>query len=168
MPNLIVWSAICCAPFPNLHVRLQEMVCRPHSRALLPAVITSGQEAHRAHCPALQCAALTLKSVRQKSISSQRSVSLLNARKLLPAQREPQSPYERGMKSSAAPAPVVPLPILECAFRPIPRSPPTASARGKLCFATTLIETRVSRSEERRVGKECKSRLSRDARKDKR
>src|SRR3989442_1347643 len=144
MPNLIVWSAICCAPFPNLHVRLQEMVCRPHSRALLPAVITSGQEAHRAHCPALQCAALTLKSVRQKSISSQRSVSLLNARKLLPAQREPQSPYERGMKSSAAPAPVVPLPILECAFRPIPRSPPTASARGKLCFATTLIETRVS------------------------
>src|SRR2546421_1792475 len=25
MPNLIVWSAICCAPFPN-HVRLQGMV----------------------------------------------------------------------------------------------------------------------------------------------
>src|SRR6266581_659302 len=56
MPNLIVWSAICCAPFPN-HVRLQGMVCRRHSRALLPAVITSGQEAHRAHCPALQPAA---------------------------------------------------------------------------------------------------------------
>src|SRR5213079_1020055 len=72
MPNLIVWSAICCAPFPN-HVRLQGMVCRRHSRALLPAVITSGQEAHRAHCPALQPAALTPKSTRQKSISSRRS-----------------------------------------------------------------------------------------------
>src|SRR5438128_6768305 len=57
---------------PN-HVRLQGMVCRRHSRALLPAVITSGQGAQRADCPALQPAALTPKSTRQKSISSRRS-----------------------------------------------------------------------------------------------
>src|SRR5438105_9418912 len=141
MPNLIAWSAICCAPFPNLHVRLQRMVCRLHSQPSLLGVITPEQEPH----PTPRCTAIqTWKSTQRKSISSQRSASLLNARKLLPAQRELQSLYEKGMKSSAGPAPAVPLPILEYVCRRIPGSPPTASERGRLCFATTLIETRVS------------------------